>query len=175
MLRESGCIHLPTQRTLRDYTYYVKASTGFSSEVDQMLVKAINEKSSTERSKYVVLLIDEMHIREDLVFDRHSGELVGYTNLGDINNHLVDFEQSIDDQAETKFAKTMLVFMVRGMFNKSQFAYVQFPAIDLTGDLLYEPFWEAVGRIENCGFKVCSYFFLIHMQLGFFLRLYFID
>ena len=164
MLRESGCIHLPTQRTLRDYTHHVKASTGFSSDVDQMLVKAIKEKSSTdhERSKYVVLLIDEMHIREDLVYDRHSGELVGYANLGEINNHLIDFEQSIDGQAEAKFAKTMLVFMVRGMFNKLQFAYVQFPAIDLTGDLLYEPFWEAVGRIENCGIKVCNCNFFMH-------------
>ena len=33
-LRDSGCIRLPSQRTLRDYTLYIKASTGFSSEVD---------------------------------------------------------------------------------------------------------------------------------------------
>lgn len=124
-----------------------------------MLVRAATDvKPSTERNKYVLLLIDEMHIREDLVYDKHSGELIGYANLGDINNHLfflIDFEQSINDQAEPKFAKTMLVFMVRGMFNKLQFAYVQFPAVDLTGDLLYEPFWEAVRRIENCRLKVC--------------------
>ena len=28
MLRESGCVTLPSQRTLRDYTYYVRACTG---------------------------------------------------------------------------------------------------------------------------------------------------
>lgn len=159
MLRESGCIKLPTQRTLRDYTYYVQASTGFSSEVDQMLLKAADVKSGPERDKCVLLLIDEMHIREDLVFDKHSGKMIGYTNLGEINNHLIDFEQSISNPvAVPKFAKTMLVFMVRGLFNKLQFAYVQFPAIDLSGDLLYDPFWEAVGRIEKCGLKVlCIY------------------
>ncbi len=52
----------------------------------------------------------------------------------------------------------MLLFMVRGLFSKLQFAYVQFPALDLSGDLLYEPFWEAVGRIEKCGLKVIVWF-----------------
>jgi hypothetical protein len=154
MLRDSGCIKLPSQRTLRDYTYYVKASTGFSSEVDQMLINAAEMKSSPDRNKCVMLLIDEMHIRQDLVFDKHSGKMIGFANLGDINNHLIDFEQSISYHNSPKFAKTMLVFMVRGLFSKLQFAYVQFPASDLSGDLLYEPFWEAVGRIENCGLKV---------------------
>lgn len=153
MLRDSGCIKLPTQRTLRDYTYYVKASVGFSSDVDQILIDAADVKTCSDRDKCVILLIDEMHIREDLVFDRHSGKLIGYANLGEINNHLIDFEQSID-KSSPKFAKSMLVFMVRGLFSKLQFAYAQFPAMDLSGDLMYEPFWEAVGRIENCGLKV---------------------
>ena len=32
-LRESGCISLPSQHTLRDYTHCVKAEAGFSSQV----------------------------------------------------------------------------------------------------------------------------------------------
>jgi len=50
----------------------------------------------------------------------------------------------------------MMVFMVRGLFSKLQFAYAQFPCASVTGDLLYAPFWEAVGRIEACGLKVRS-------------------
>ena len=38
-LRSSGCLHLPSQRTLRDYTHYVKAAAGFSHEVDLMLMQ----------------------------------------------------------------------------------------------------------------------------------------
>ena len=95
-----------------------------------------------------------LHIRQDLVFDRSSGKMIGFANLGEINNHLIDFEQDVNNEEAPKFAKTMLVFMVRGLFNKQQFAYAQFPAVDLSGDLLYEPFWEAVGRLENCGLKV---------------------
>ncbi len=29
-LRSSGCVKLPPQRTLRDYTHYIKASAGHS-------------------------------------------------------------------------------------------------------------------------------------------------
>ena len=155
-LRDSGCIKLPSQRTLRDYTHYIKACTGFSSEVDQMLIKAAKVESCPEREKCVILLLDEMHIREDLVFDKHTGAMIGYANLGDLNDHLLHFEQSLSDSAPAspKLAKTMMVFMVRGLFSKLQFAYAQFPCADLSGDLLYEPFWEAVGRLETCGFKV---------------------
>ena len=153
-MRESGCIKLPTQRTLRDYTYHVQASTGFSSKVDQMVIDAFELKSCPERDKCAIILIDEMHIRQDLVFDRSSGKMIGFANLGEINNHLIDFEQDVNNKEAPKFAKSMLVFMVRGLFNKQQFAYARFPAVDLSGDLLYEPFWEAVGRLENCGLKV---------------------
>ena len=33
-LRESGCIHLPSQKTLQDYAHYILAKVGFSAEVD---------------------------------------------------------------------------------------------------------------------------------------------
>ena len=34
MFRETGVVKLPSQRTLRDYTYIAKASAGFSRDVD---------------------------------------------------------------------------------------------------------------------------------------------
>ena len=40
LIRESGKIKLPSQRTLRDYTYITKAKAGFSSDVDEQLMKA---------------------------------------------------------------------------------------------------------------------------------------
>ena len=95
MLYHSGCIRLPSQQTLRDYTYYVKASTGFSSEGDEMLMKAADISSCPERDKCVLLLLDEMHIQHDIVFDKHTGKMIGFANLGEINHHILDFEQSL--------------------------------------------------------------------------------
>ena len=155
-LRESGCLRLPSQRTLRDYTHYVKAAAGFSHEVDMMLFKAVKMEHCPEREKLVLLLLDEMHIREDIVYDKHSGEMIGFANLGEINEHLLAFEHSMlsDQPAPPSPAKTMMVFMVRGLFNSLQFPYAQFPCSELTGELLYEPFWDAVSRIETVGLKV---------------------
>ena len=156
-LRESGCIKLPSQRTLRDYTHYVKAQVGFSSEVDGMLIQAVNECEDKELAQYVLLLIDEMHVRENLVFDKHSGDLIGFTNLGDINQHMIEFEHALnEDSSPPVLANSMTVFMVRGLFNKLRFAHAQFPCMSISGDLLYDPFWEAVYRAERCGLKVCT-------------------
>lgn len=62
VLREAG-LFLPSQRTLRDYTYCTKSATGFSSEVDQQLLLASKVLTCKEWEKYVVVLTDEMYIR----------------------------------------------------------------------------------------------------------------
>ena len=48
----------------------------------------------------------------------------------------------------------MLVFMVKGLFSRLDFPYAQFPCTAVSGDQLFKPFWEAVCRLERCGFKV---------------------
>ena len=73
MLRETGTITLPSQRTLRDYTYHTKATVGFSHEVDQQLKIAAKLPLCAEKDKCVILIFDEMHIREDLTYDKHTG------------------------------------------------------------------------------------------------------
>ena len=75
-LKKSGCISLPSQRTLRDYTHYAKAVSGFSMDVDQQLIDAANVRTCEEWKKCIVVLMDEMYIREDLVYNKVSGMLL---------------------------------------------------------------------------------------------------
>ena len=75
MLRESGAIKLPSQRKLRDYTYYTKTKSGFGDDVDQQLMEAAQIHTCPERDKYIVLVMDEMHIKEDIVYDKHTDNL----------------------------------------------------------------------------------------------------
>ena len=73
------------------------------------------------------LVLDEVHIKEDLVYDKHQGTLIGFTNLGDVNNCLVKFEASIqNEEPQEQLAKSMFVIVVRGLFNKLNFPYAQF-------------------------------------------------
>ncbi len=143
-------------RTLRDYTNCVKASSGFSSEVDRQLMQAMSINTCEPWQKLVVLLLDEMHVRENLVFDKHTGRLVGFVDLGEVNNHLLEFERTLKGNKENDrpLAKSMMAIMVRGVFTPHRFAYAQFPCVKLTGDLLFQPFWHAVYHLERMGVKV---------------------
>ena len=72
-LRKTGCLSLPSQRTLRDYTHFANAVSGFSTAVDQQLIEAAEIATCPEWKKCVVVLLDEMHIREDLVYNKFTG------------------------------------------------------------------------------------------------------
>ena len=91
-----GVLKLPSQLTLRDYVHYIKAATGFSMEVNHMPVRPAKVAPCPEREKNTTLLIDEMHTREDLVYDKHTGELVTFCQLrGHQQTHLLAFEHSL--------------------------------------------------------------------------------
>jgi hypothetical protein len=158
-LRDSGCIALPSTRTLRDYSHAIKAGAGFSAEVDQQLFSVAKLKSNPKYHSLIAILIDEMTIKEDLVYDKHTGRLVGFINLGHINNHLLRFEQSLTKEEEPNdpdpvLAKSMIVFMVKGLFTNLRFPYVQLPCTSIAGEQIFSPFWKAVCHLERMGFKV---------------------
>ncbi len=119
-LRSSGVIALPSQRSLRDYTHHFQSKCGFSEEVDQQLVAHPDVRGAEHWTRYVILFLDEMHIREDLVYNKHTGALIGFTNLADITSHLETFEHSLNTTDTTNvcppLAKSMFVIMVRGLF-----------------------------------------------------------
>ena len=80
-LQKSGCLSLLSQCTLRDYTHYAEAKSGFSMDVDRQLIEATQVGTSEAWEKCIILLMDEMHIREDLVYDKVSGTLYLHTTV----------------------------------------------------------------------------------------------
>ena len=144
MLRNSGCIKLPSQRTLRDYTHYITTTIGFSTEVDKNLLDVAF--LSKDINRYIFLIMDEVHIKNELVYDKHNGNLIGFVNLGDTNNRLLEFEKGLyNDNDELPLATSMLVLMVRGLFCKLNYPYAQFACASMNGDLLFDPLWEAIS------------------------------
>ena len=115
------CLLLPSECTLQDDTNYVEARQGFDPVVDKLLIKAVKVHSSPEWEKCVLLKLDEMDIREQLIFDKHCGSFVGFTYLSDKVDHLAQFEQEMSSEdgalKPPKVAKMMMVFMVQGFFN----------------------------------------------------------
>ena len=75
-LRNSGVLTLPSQRCLRDYRNAIKPKRGFQKEV----IDVLKEKTASyfDVQRYVVLMFDEMKVMANLVFDKTTGELIGF-------------------------------------------------------------------------------------------------
>ena len=90
----------------------------------------------------------------------HTGTLTGFIDIGDVNNHLLEYQMSINNSnsvtSKPVLANSMLVFMVRGLLSNLEYPYAQFPCASLTGEQMFLPFWDAVSRLERCGFKVLA-------------------
>ncbi|XP_022780188.1 uncharacterized protein LOC111321541 [Stylophora pistillata] len=77
-LRNSGILVLPSQRTLRDYRNFIRPKRGFHESFLQELKEMTDTYFDVQR--YIVLLFDEMKIMSNLVFDKVTGELIGYVD-----------------------------------------------------------------------------------------------
>ena len=97
-----------------------------------------------------------MRIKEDLVYNKHTGEVIGFVNLGDVNNQLSALESACnsDKQQHPEVATHMLAIMVRGLVTRLKFPYAHFFTGGVTSDFFFGIMWNAVQQLEMCGFKV---------------------
>ena len=120
-----------------------------------MLIEVAKLNTCEEYQKYVGILVDETYIKEELVYSKNKGCLTGFANLGDVNEQLLKYEKSLSSGDDCKYlAKTMMVFMVKGLFSTLQFPYAMLPCCNVSGDLLHQPLLQCIFRLERCGFKV---------------------
>ena len=91
-----------------------------------------------------------MKVKEDLVFSKHSGEIIGFTNLGNINDELLRLETG----GQPDVAKQILMLMVSGFLFKREFPYAHFGTRGVTADVLFPIVWEGIHRLEARELKV---------------------
>ena len=106
-------------------------------EVDEQLMEVAKLATVPEYKKCVCLVFDEVKIREDLVYDKNSFRIVGFVDIGDHNNHMLELERVQRREQHKPIASNMLVFMVRGLFSHLEFPYVQFPCTSLSSDTIF--------------------------------------
>ena len=91
------------------------------------------------------------------MLDKHSGEMIGFVNIGDVNNSLMAFQRACESESEKlQLATHMLVFMVCGILTNLRFPYAQFSCKSSTADQLFSLVWGCVRRLEVAGFKVLA-------------------
>ena len=69
--------------------------------------------------RYVILVLDEMKIRADLVFNKMSGEITGFVDYGagTLEHKFTQLQQQCKQQklSDREVATHMLTMMVRGL------------------------------------------------------------
>ena len=93
--------------------------------------------------RYVVLLFDKMKVTANLVMDKVTGELIGFTDLGDPELNFGTLEK-VDD-----VTTHALAFLVRGVCTELKFCLAHFATSGVTAAQLMPLFWEAVCILET--------------------------
>ena len=124
----------------RFVTIYRHFEPEFSTSTDLQLLELVKQQQPKSLSNYVTVVLDQIYIKKGLVYNKWSGALIGYTDLGEVTNLLDDAEgQATQDESHLRpLAKCMLVFMIRGLFTSLKFPYVQFPAISTKGSVVID-------------------------------------
>ena len=91
--------------------------------------------------------------KRSLVYDKHSKYIIGFTDIGEINNQLADRERVCSNDTDHAIHKP-IALMVRGIFTSLRFSYAHFPVTNVKGEDLFTIIWEAIERLENNGLKV---------------------
>ena len=140
-LRDSKLLILPSQRRLKDYRNAIRPQRGFNYEVIEELKSLTNSYFDVQR--YVVLLFDEMKVQSNLVLDKVTGELIGFTDLGDLGLNFAVLDKT------DEIATHALAFIVRGVSSQLKFCLAHFSTNGVSAAQLMPIFWEAVCILET--------------------------
>ena len=148
-LQDSGALILPSERVLRDYKNYFKPKAGINKEnVETLRAKTT---SFTPVQRWVAVVMDEMKIQSNLVFDKVSGDLIGFIDLGD---PMTNFANLSDDDP---IATHALAFLVRGSCNDLKHIIAYFFTGNVTSFQLMPLFWRTVAVLEaSLNLHVCA-------------------
>ena len=91
-----------------------------------------------------------MKVQEDLVWDKYSGELIGFVDLGDIQTNYATLKNV------RELASYVLVFHVKSVVNPLSYSLATFATTGVTSTQLMLIFWKAVRYLESINLKVIA-------------------
>ena len=159
-IQNSGAITLPSERTLFEYSHVIPPEAGITKEKVDRVSKQLVRKYPLSYQKYHVLLMDEMHVNQKLVFSKSTGQLVGYVNIDEAAEELKRLEAELkgEEVSDTPpVATKVLAYMVKGVANGIEELVASFPTTDtIDSGELYDKTWEVIGGLERSGIKVIA-------------------
>ena len=143
---------LPSAQTLRHYTFFTKPVSGYNIEVIRKLANDNNMQSCPDHQRNIIVAFDEIKIKEGLVYNANNGRLLGWTDLGDVNQEL---DQILNGDSYSKEAATHVnCFMARGLFLHLDEVYGYFFTKGVKARELFYTMWRGIHLLELAGFRV---------------------
>lgn len=159
LMKETGMLKLPSSRTLFDYSHVKPIEEG----IDQYVLDSVGlrvSKFQLRHKKYHVLMADEMHISQNLIFQKHSGKMIGYTSLDTLDSEVKVFEQYMDNpdkELASRVATKVLVYMVKGVSNGVKEVVATFAVGDPSVSQMCEWTWKVIRALESSGVWVIAF------------------
>ena len=141
--RDSGALILPSERVLRDYKNYFKPGAGITKENIEELMEKTSEFCGIQKYVAVLVIMEEMKIQENLVFDKTSGELIGFIDLGDPLTPFANVDEVVP------VASHALAFLVRGLCTNLKHVVAYYFAGNVTSFQLMPLLWKVVAALET--------------------------
>ncbi|XP_011680559.1 uncharacterized protein LOC100893587 [Strongylocentrotus purpuratus] len=151
LIKDSKFLILPAIGTLTKYTHYTQPKTGVHHDMIQQTIKEMNLKHEFQRN--VSLICDEMKTKSGIVYSSSTGELIGFVDVGSINNELRAFEKRLKEDTD-ELASHAFMIMVRGLFSPAKQAVALFPTSSLRSGEIYDCVMKTVLAVETAGLKV---------------------
>ena len=93
--------------------------------------------------RYIAILIDEMKIKSNLFFDKHSGELTGFVDLRDPDKIFTSMNPE-----DENLVSHALALHLRGVCTELKYILAFFTTRGVTSTQLFPMFWEEVSLLE---------------------------
>ena len=123
-VRQGGLISLPSERTLADYTHWISPQSGLQIEYVEKFHSLLTEVLPSHQHQ-CALSMDEMKVKSGLIFNKHSGNLVGFVDLGSVNSDIEKALSSSENECSSQtLASHAFVLMARAIFKPSLFVPV---------------------------------------------------
>lgn len=146
-MRLSGALKLPSGRTLSDYKNFNSPKSGWHSETIEAMKTKFDKMKPPKHAKLGGLFFDEVKIKEGLVFDSSTWELIGFTDIKDDNS-------GTDTSITSEIATHVLQFFFRSTFFKFDFPCAYFLTKEATSIQINRVFWLGVSMLHSHNFEV---------------------
>lgn len=158
----SGMITLPSGKALFNFSQVLfKIKNSFQKADVRCFQDKPHLKSCNFSESYYIVLLDEIDVIDNLVYQKSNNELIGFVKLSDVKSEMDKIEEFIvadkclDHRPIPSYS--MLVYMVKGISNNVREVVGLLDAENDSPQKVYDATWDVISTLEQNNFKVIGF------------------